>query len=191
MVANSKCYLQKQRRLAHFAGIRSGRFHTSECRQLRTGQCEVKSCIFTSEWTVSLIRRERNSDARKPTDSGVLPQSGACTRHFLACCFWASLRMARCVAKPICLGLMHAVCSGRCIHWHIDTWHIICTVGCAVGNIIFIEWLITNLSEAGLSRYFLALCLSESYRSLICLTILTTNPILNEFIGLIPMRHVF
>ena len=68
MVANNKCYLQKQRTLAHFAGIRSGRFHTSECRQLRTGQCEVKSCIFTSEWTVSLIRRERNSDARKPTD---------------------------------------------------------------------------------------------------------------------------
>ena len=69
MVANNKCYLQKQRRLAHFAGIRSGRFHTSECRQLRTGQCEVKSCIFTSEWTVSLIRRERNSDAlrRKET----------------------------------------------------------------------------------------------------------------------------
>ena len=72
MVANNKCYLQKQRTLAHFAGIRSGRFHTSECRQLRTGQCEVKSCIFTSEWTVSLIRRERatptHSDARKPTD---------------------------------------------------------------------------------------------------------------------------
>ena len=63
MVANSKCYLQKQRTLAHFAGIQSRQFHSSESRQLRTGQSEVRICFFTSELTVFLIRRKRNSES--------------------------------------------------------------------------------------------------------------------------------
>ena len=49
------------------------------------------------------------------------------------------------------------VCSLGCIHWHIDTWHIICAVGCAVGNIIFIEWLITNFVRGWVKPFFFAL----------------------------------
>ena len=62
MVAISKYYLQKQRSLTHFAGIRSVCFHISECRQLSTGQCEAKTYLFTSELVVLLIRRGRNSE---------------------------------------------------------------------------------------------------------------------------------